>query len=125
MITTKDGTKKPVVFISVPMHGKDEFVIKRHIQIVKAWYLKGTNQNLKDVCFIDNFDNGKKDERFENSIHPRISYLARAIKRIANADIVIFGHDWRKSPGCNIENEVALTYKIPTMYYYHKIENKE
>ena len=117
-----ENNKKTIVFISVPMYNKDAAVIRRHLQIVKAWYLKNSWDDIKQVVFIDNFDNGKVDERFEKSKNKRILYLGRAIKRIADADIVVFGHDWRKSIGCTIENEVALNYKIPTMYYFHKIE---
>lgn len=125
MITTKDGKQKEVVFISVPMHGKDAAVIRRHIQVVKAWYLKNTNQSIRDVCFIDNFDNGILDEKYEKAHYPRIKYLGRAIKRMADADVVVFGHNWRNSIGCMLENEVARNYKIDTMYYYHAIKKND
>ena len=104
---------KKLVFVSVPMNGKTEDEVNRLIQMARDFYIKIRNLNAKEVAFIDNFDHGMKDDRYENCAHPRIGYLGRAIKRLALCDEAVFGPGNGESKGCCIERKVCATYDIP------------
>ena len=102
------------VFISVPMSGKDDKVIERAIQVTKARYLHATEQNVKDVEFYDNF-HGCRNIQPDIKI-PALAYLGKAIMELGDCDIIVFGQDWQKARGCQIEHEVALDYGIERFY---------
>lgn len=114
---------KKVVFVGVPMAGKDDAVIKQALQVTKKQYLKETGLKIKDVAFIDNYD---VDEKFDNSDgNVSLKYLGRALKRLAIADEAIFGEGWHKARGCFIEMAACLLYNIPSFEVINCKEDDE
>ena len=105
--------EKKLVFVSVPMSGKDEPLIERHIQITKAWYLKATGQNVKDVAFYDNL-RGCRGMHFPNLKTEALGYLGHAIMKLGRCDEAVFGTGWESARGCVIEKEVCDKYGIKT-----------
>ena len=105
--------EKKMVFVSVPMSGKDEALIERQIQITKAWYLKVTNQNVKDVAFYDNL-RGCRGMHFPNLKNEALGYLGHAITKLGRCDEAVFGKDWQSARGCIIEKDVCDIYGIKT-----------
>ena len=97
------------VFISQPMAGlTDEEILKRRNQIIemtKHWFRDNTLE------FIDSFT---KSEDIVG--RGRIAMLGDSIAKMYNANIVVFGKGWSKSPGCKVEHEVCVQYDIRRMY---------
>ncbi len=106
---TKEGKK--LVFVSVPMANLDDAIIKRRIQITKAWYLKLTEQNVKDVVFYDNY-HGCLGMHFPDLKNERLGYLSRAILKLGECDEAIFAKDWESARGCKVEKMVCELYGI-------------
>lgn len=106
---------KKLVFVSVPMNGKSNEEIEQELQKARNFYMMITKKNPKDVAFIDNYDFGKKDERYENETYKnsRLCYLGRAIKRLALCDEAVFGPGWMNAKGCVCEHKICATYDIP------------
>lgn len=103
---------KKLVFVSVPMSGKDNVLIHRAIQVTRNKYVQKTKCNIREIAFIDNFDSGLVDDKFEEMLHPPVAYLGRAIKRLALCTEAIFGEGWENARGCRIEHEVCKEYGI-------------
>lgn len=103
--------EKKMVFISVPMSGKDETIIERSIQLAKHWYLSATKQNVKDVAFYDNFK-GCREEDFTNLKHEALGYLSKAILNLGKCDEAVFGKGWQNARGCKIEKKICDYYGI-------------
>lgn len=88
------------VFISMPMHGKNEEQIREEMEQIK-----------KDF----GFDNAE----FIDSIIPDhesktpLECLAESIKLLDAADAITFAQGWEDAPGCRIEMAVAVNYNIP------------
>lgn len=105
--------EKKMVFVSVPMSGKDEALIERQIQITKAWYLKETQQNVKDVAFYDNL-RGCRGIHFPRLKHDELGYLSRGILALGKCDEAIFGKGWESARGCRVEKQICDDYDIKT-----------
>lgn len=109
-----DGKK--LVFVSVPMSGKDDAIVERHIQVTKARYLRETKKNVKDVAFYDNLK-GCRGVQFPNLDRPNLGYLSRAILKLGRCDEAIFGTGWEQARGCKVEHLVCELYGIPIRQY--------
>ena len=101
---------KRKLFISVPMAGRSDEEIKNHIEDIKKaadrYFVK------TEVEFVDNFENDFDPERCVDLKHPRIGYLAEAVKKMAYCDGVIFGNRYMFSSGCTVEMSIAEEYDL-------------
>ena len=105
---------KKLVFLSVPMKGKEDIMIKRELNVAKKGYLDKTGLKIEQVAFISNYDNGKADDIFENAKRPAVCYLGRAIKRLAACDeMAVLMPGANNAKGCMIERMVCILYDIP------------
>lgn len=106
---------KKIVFVSVPMNGKEEEEILRQIQITEQKYLNLIGCTLDDVYFYDNHHACRNLEIHEPNAGLR--YLGIAIGMLANCDAAIFGKGWTKARGCRIEHMCCEEYGIPTIQF--------
>lgn len=92
------------VFISQPMRDKtdEEILAERQRALHKVREL-----TKKDVEEIDSF--------FQDAPHEAspLWFLGESIKKMQEADFVIFCKDWHKYRGCRAEHSVAINYDIP------------
>ena len=102
------------IFISVPMRGRSDKEIKNHIEDIR----KAANRYFvkTEVEFVDNLENDFDPDRCVNLKHPRIGYLAEAIKKLAYCDGVIFGNGCDDASGCRCEYYIAGEYGLE--FYY-------
>ena len=102
------------LFISVPMSGRSNKDIKNHIEDIKnaanRYFVK------TEVKFVDNFECDFEPERCVDLKHPRIGYLAEAVKKLAYCDGVIFGNGYMLSKGCRVEYSIAEEYGLDVYY---------
>ena len=89
--------KNAKIMISQPMKGKTNEQIKDEREPLKI-AIEASGGICMDTVF-DNVDNGTP-----------LSYLAKSIKYLDEADIVWFMPGWEKSRGCRIEFECAKEY---------------
>ena len=96
------------------MYGRSDEEIKNHIAAIKdaakKYFVK------TEVEFTDNFENDFDPERYVDLKHPRIGYLAEAVKKIAYCDGVIFGCKKSMSKGCRVEHCIAEEYGLDVYY---------
>lgn len=102
---------KEVVFVSVPMAGKDDALIERAIQIAKRGYFQITNKNIKDAVFVNNH-RGYEQIQIPDGSNASVVYLGEAIRKLGMCDAAIFGKGWRDARGCSIEHDVCEKYGI-------------
>lgn len=90
------------VFISQPMNGKSDRMIREE------------RQPVIDVCR----ENGLEviDSVFDMGPGSAIKYLARSIELMDDADRVVMMKGWEKARGCRIEHEVAVAYGKDVVY---------
>lgn len=110
---------KKRVFISVPMQGLDEALIKRRIQLAKRAYCRRAGVSAKDILFYDNLSYSKEYEEFygksiipDGCPRPRIMYLSFTICGLSYCDEAVFGKGWKEANGCIIEHEICERYGI-------------
>ena len=104
---------KRIVFVSVPMSGRDDDVVNRQIQITKHKYLQKNGIGIREVAFVDNLK-ACKDKYFADLKTSNLGYLSNAIKLLANCDEAIFGEGWQKARGCMVEMMTCKLYGIKT-----------
>ena len=85
------------IMVSQPMKGKSNEEIKKEREGLKI-AIEASGATLIDSVF-DNVDDGTP-----------LSYLAKSIKYLDEADIVWFMPGWEKARGCRIEFECAKEY---------------
>ena len=85
------------IMVSQPMKGKSNEEIKKEREGLKI-AIEASGATLIDTVF-DNVDDGTP-----------LSYLAKNIKKLDEADIVWFMPGWEKARGCRIEFECAKEY---------------
>ena len=85
------------IMISQPMKGRSNEEIKKEREGLKI-AIEASGAKLIDSVF-DNVDDGTP-----------LSYLAKSIKYLDEADIIWFMPGWEKSRGCRIEFECAKEY---------------
>lgn len=115
--------QKKTVFVSVPMAGKDDALIKRSIQIAKKKYLDYTGEKAKDIIFMDNHGTENGILHDSNIKSKNVAYLGQAIMKMSLCDAAVFGESWHVSRGCLTEAYACICYGIP--FYYINNENKD
>lgn len=108
----KKECEKDVIkcFISTPMTGFTSNEIMHNIFLAKADAFKILRKNHPDAII-----------RFIDSYNPDISYnniklLGIALEKLSECDYIYFTKGWSKSRGCIVENVVAKSYNIPSLY---------
>lgn len=92
-------------FISQPMSGySDEEILAVRAKATKK--LEKMGYEVMDSFITDEID----------SKCPGLSYLARSLSIMANADVVYFVKGHYRARGCLIEKECAEKYGIPQLY---------
>lgn len=121
------------IFVSMPMHEKNEAEIRDMLNEVKDHIeeLKNTKPDkytTKEVTFLYEALNRYPmyevictidwptlpNEVVNNSNEPRLKYLARSINILADCNAAIFCPGWIKAAGCNVEFATCKLYYIPT-----------
>lgn len=107
------GGRMIKLFVSQPMSGKTDVDIlnERNLVIASATFrIQKRELNPPDIEVIDSF--------FQGAPHDAkpLWYLGESLKKLSEADVVIFAKDWQKSRGCKIEHEAAVAYGIEVMY---------
>lgn len=97
------------IFISQPMKGKSNEVIKTQRELLIA---KAKEQFGEDAEIIDSF--------FEDApVEARpLWYLGKSLELLSTADVAVFAPDWEKARGCRIEMTCAIEYGIPVTEVY-------
>lgn len=108
--------KKKVVFISLPMNGISDDVIKANIEKAKEAYLAITKNDIHDVAFVNNMDASDLAHEKMDSERLRVWYLGNALQKLATCDEAFFCFGWRRSRGCQVEHDVCVRYGIPLVY---------
>lgn len=90
------------VFISQPMDGKSDRMIREERQLV----VEACEKNGLEVI----------DSVFDMGPGSAIKYLAKSIELMDDADRVVMMRGWEKSRGCRIEHEVAIAYGREVVY---------
>lgn len=90
------------VFISQPMNGKSDRMIREERQPV----VEACEKNGLEVI----------DSVFDMGPGSAIKYLAKSIELIDDADRVVMMKGWERSRGCRIEHEVAVAYGREVVY---------
>ena len=110
------------LFVSMPMRGRSDEEIKKDFAKIQAEF-------GEDYDIIDSFNS--ELEIPESIIHDenkkRAYYLGHSIKKLAQADKILFMPGWLSANGCYIEHEIAQRYfsKDKIMYYTKRIEDDE
>ena len=95
------------VFISQPMNGKtDEEILARREELKQRAYQYYSHQDDVEIEFIDSFIEGAP--AYANPIW----YLGESIKKMSEADLIVFDHEWVGARGCRIERAVMKEYDI-------------
>lgn len=97
------------LFISCPMNGRNDDEIKHSMNTLHKMAEIINNEEFE---VIDSFIESPPPV-FEEADKTRIWYLGESIKKLASADVII-GCDcfYGKYPGCELEMQVAESYKI-------------
>lgn len=104
------------LFVSQPMTGLSDDEIKkaRWMAICEAerkiCFKTNTPEQYGFVEVIDSFfQDAPTDAK-------HLWYLGESLKKLSEADVVIFAKNWQKSRGCKIEHEAAVNYGIEVIY---------
>lgn len=113
------------VFLSLGMSGKSENEIRRNIDLMKSMghYIFNNLKDDDDIVFIHNADYAAPADRLLIK-NPALYYLGEAIKKMGDADAVLFWVDYRRYKGCLVEEECARQYNIDRYYIEIKEEVK-
>lgn len=101
---------KHVVFISLPMSGIPDDMIREDIQKAKDAYLVVTKRNIQDVAFVDNMSCQMPVGTVQKE---GVWYLGEALKLLSKCDEAFFWLGWRGARGCTVEHDVCVLYHIP------------
>ena len=88
------------IFVSMPMRDLFEDEIARK----QGKLLELAGEHLHDA--VELIDSYLPEEHFRKPL----ACLGEAIKRMADADYVVFGEGWRDARGCKIEMACAANY---------------
>ncbi len=107
--------RKHVVFISLPMSGIPDDVVREHIEEAKATYLRETGRTIENTAFVDTMDNPDPPEWLPAERYG-VWYLGHSLTKLASVDECYFYPGWRKARGCIVELETCGHYGIPIRY---------
>lgn len=102
------------IFISQPMHGRDEKDILEERELIMH-YLNTINPYKKtwELKLVDNLHH---EARTWDYLPPeraaRLYNLGQSVSQMADADLVIFAKGWSDAAGCAIEKVIATSYGI-------------
>lgn len=101
------------VFISQPMTGRTLDEVKKERQDIET-IMHELNDGLStkgiSVKVIDSFD----EQAFIEGRNP-LDCLGDCIKKMSEANIVVFAPGWDKTRGCRIEHQCAVEYQLATI----------
>lgn len=101
------------VFISQPMTRRTLDEVKKERQDIET-IMHELNDGLStkgiSVKVIDSFD----EQAFIEGRNP-LDCLGDCIKKMSEANIVVFAPGWDKSRGCRIEHQCAVEYQLATI----------
>lgn len=108
------------LFVSQPMNGltNEEIEREREKCIEGATAFLKKNKFLKeetDVVAVDSFF--KDAPHYANPLW----YLGESIKKMAEADFVVFARGWRNARGCVVENAAAGKYGTQMVGVYAEL----
>lgn len=101
------------VFISQPMTGRTLDEVKKERQDIESIMHElddGLSTKGISVKVIDSFD----EQAFIEGRNP-LDCLGDCIKKMSEANIVVFAPGWDKSRGCRIEHQCAVEYQLATI----------
>ena len=104
------------IFISVPFNGRTVEEIFEDMDKAMTEYLNKMEPEEREKALIStdwihNYYVSKRiAEAAAKSKHPKVVYLAEAIRQMASCDEVIFAGDWEHANGCNVERLVYEKY---------------
>lgn len=92
------------VFVSMPMRGKgkEEIFAERERLLALAASSLG-----EEVELVESYI-GEGD-------YKPLEYLGESLKRMARADLAVFGRGWDEARGCRIEHTCAMEYGVPIL----------
>lgn len=112
---------KKVVFISLPMSGIPDDIVRASIEQAKGVYLSITNLDISQVVFVDTMNNPDPPEYVKDD-QKGVWYLGHSLTHLAKCDEAFFWFGWRKARGCQVEHDVCVTYGIPMTVVDHYAE---
>jgi len=97
-------------FISTPMTGLTEQEILNNLFIAKAKAAKLIQKDHPNAVIrcIDSYN--------PNIYMNDVKLLGQAIEKLSECDYVYFTKNWAKSRGCIVENVIAKSYNIKSLY---------
>jgi hypothetical protein len=91
------------VFVSQPMRGLSADAIKTNRAAIEEY----VRREYGEVEFIDSY--------FPDFNGNAVSFLGKAIQKLSEADVAVFGAGWEAARGCKMENYVCKAYDIPVI----------
>jgi len=104
------------LFVSQPMTGLSD----GEIMMARASAIRSAEYKIRSK--IDTYTPRKVLEVIDSFFRDaptdakHLWYLGESLKKLSEADVVIFAENWQKSRGCRIEHEAAVAYGIEVMY---------
>ncbi len=95
---------KKKLFISIPMRGFDNEMVKSRMNLLFDMANKNNEYEL-----IQTFVDEDVPEAEDNQLW----YLGRSIQLLGTADLVLFSADWPSANGCWVEHDICRMYNIP------------
>ena len=102
---------KHVVFISLPMSGIPDDMVKENIEKAKIAYSFLSGRSINDVSFIATMDNPDPPDYIKND-QIGVWYLGHSLTKLAKCDECFFYTGWKNARGCLIEWQVCKQYGI-------------
>ena len=103
--TTKKMAKNTKCYISLPISGYDLAERRRLVEKVKAFLIAAGLEPISPL------DKGLSDEA------PYTEHMKQDLRILLECDAICLVEGWEKSRGCNVENIVAQTLNLQTLYY--------
>lgn len=95
------------IFISMGFNGRTDLeVLRRRDEIINI--IKSKWSEIKDEDIMDNFV--KDIPSYLEDDHRRVWCLGDSIRIMAEADLIIFDHDYNKFTGCRMEHAITREY---------------
>ena len=105
---------KRVVFISLPMSGLPDELVRSNIELAKEAYLAITKLDITHVAFVDNLNCPDPNDEWPDTVgRDHVWYLGHALEKLSKCDEAFFWLGWKKARGCMIEHEVCTMHNIP------------